>query len=110
MGKYNFYDYKGKELPEDINAPVIKMLIEKLNCPEAADFIKQFQKNKVCGSIQIFDKIQPKHIKLTANFGMIEGYDLVETKDTEKFMVSASKHIKNSNLDMKKKEQVKNGR
>ena len=102
---YNFYDYKGGKLPDDINEPVIEMLEQKLKCPEAAKFVKQFQNNKNCGNIQIFDKITPKHLKIVANFGMFEGYDLVETIETDRFIISAMKHIKNSKIDMKKRKE-----
>lgn len=102
MSKYNFYELKGKKLPEDINKPVIDMLENKLKCKEAADFIRKFQNNKNCGSVQIFDKKQPKYIKVTANYGMVEGFDLVETVENDRFVITASKHIKNDNLDMKK--------
>lgn len=102
MSKYNFYELKGKKLPDDVNQPVIDMLKDKLQCPEAVDFVLKFQKNKACGNIQIYDKNTPKMLKITTNFGMVEGFDLVETVDTGRFIVSGSKHIKNTNLDMKK--------
>lgn len=102
MPKYSFYELKGKKLPDDVNQPVIDMLKDKLQCQEAVDFVLEFQKNKACGNIQIYDKISPKMIKITTNFGMVEGFDLVKTVDTDRFIVSGSKHIKNTNLDMKK--------
>lgn len=109
MPKYNFYELKDavrtrklKELPSDVNQPVIDMLTNKLKCNEAVEFVKRFQAFKDHGNIQIFDKSQPKMIKITTNYGMIEGFDLVETIENERFIISASKHIKNDNLDMKK--------
>lgn len=103
-GKYNFYEHRGKKLPEDINGPVIDTIINKLGCPEAAEFVKKFQNNKACGSVQIVDKKNPKHIKISVNWGMVEGYDLIESIETERFFVTALKHIKNDNVDMKKQE------
>lgn len=117
MPKYNFYEIKEairtrklKELPEDINEPVIDMLANKLKCTEAIDFVKKFQTFKDHGNIQIFDKSQPKMIKITTNYGMVEGFDLIESVENERFVITAFKHIKNDNLDMKKKEErSKNG-
>ena len=117
MFKYSFHELREKIqkrllkiLPIDINKPVLDMLYNKLKCPEAAKFIEKFQSELDCGNVQIFDKLQPKHIKITTNFGMVEGYDLAETVETDRYIVTASKHIKNDNLDMKKKDQVQNGR
>jgi hypothetical protein len=104
MQKYNFYDLKGKTVPEDLNFPVKKMILNELDCPEALDEFEDLEKHKDCGSVGIYYKDSPKHIEIKTNYGMTEGWDLVKTLTTEKFIIVTKKHIKNHNLNMKKKE------
>ena len=107
MQKYNFYELKGKQLPDDVNEPVHKMLNNSLKCPEASQYLKKMEKVLNCGELQIFCKDAPKFIKIKVNYGMVEGYDLCEDEDTERFSITALKHIKNNFLSMKKPERMK---
>jgi hypothetical protein len=100
--KYNFYELKGKKLPDDINTPVHTMLIDDLQCPEISVALRNMESNKNCGEIQIFFKDKPKYLKIKTNFGMVEGYDLVTDHSTDRLDYSVSVHIKNSMLSMKK--------
>jgi hypothetical protein len=107
MPRYNFYDIKGGAVPADLNEPVRKMLVENMNCPEAVKVLDEFEKFKNCGEIQIFDKKTMKNVTIKTNYGMVEGYDLVKTVNSDKYIIVSKKHIKNHNISMKK--EVKNG-
>lgn len=102
MAKYNFHVLKGNDLPDNINEPVHKVLIENLKCPEAAAALREFEKHKNCGEIQIVDKLTPRVIRIKTNYGMVEGYDLLKTFDGSRYTVTACKHIKNHMITMKK--------
>ena len=102
MPKYNFYDIKGKEVPADLNDPVKAMLRDSFKCPEAIPELENFEKNKNCGEIQIFDQNSYRNVTIKTNYGMVEGFDLVKTVNTETRVIIVKKHIKNSNLSMKK--------
>jgi hypothetical protein len=106
--RYNFYTLRGQKLPDDINSPVHEMLVDSLKCPEASEVLKELEKTGSCGEIQIFDKVHPKTIRVKTNYGMVEGYDLFKTIQTDRFTVVGFKHIKNHRLSMKK--EVKDGR
>jgi hypothetical protein len=107
MSRYNFYDIKGKDVPENINEPVKKMLVENMGCPDAVAILEEYEKHKNCGEIQIFDKKTMKNVTIKTNYGMVEGYDLIRTMDTDKYVIVSKKHIKNHNISMKK--EAKNG-
>lgn len=105
--KYNFYSLKtkvqnGESLPEDINASVHNMLINKLGCAEASEALRELERSGNCGGIQIFCKDAPKYIKISTNYGMVEGYDLCEDHITPKFSFTVTRHIKNPALEMSK--------
>jgi hypothetical protein len=109
MQKYNFYQlkdlvFKGKSLPADVNAPVHRVINENLGCPEASKALVSLEKSTACGELQIFFNDYPKFIKIKTNYGMVEGYDLVEDLKTERYSFSVLRHIKNENLSMKKPE------
>jgi hypothetical protein len=102
MPRYNFYAVKGGSVPSDLNAPVKKMLLEDLKCPEAVAELELMEKHKNCGSIGVFYKDSPKSVEIKTNYGMVEGYDLVKTVNADKHVLICKKHIKNPNLSMKK--------
>jgi hypothetical protein len=107
--RYNFYTLRGQKLPDDVNAPVHEMLVNALQCPEASEMLKELEKAGSCGEIQIFDKVHPKTIRIKTNYGMVEGYDLVKTVQTDRFTIVGLKHIKNHRLSMKKEVQDGHG-
>jgi hypothetical protein len=107
MQKYNFYVIQAKirnggDVPADLNDPVKTMLAESFKCPEAIEELADFEKHKNCGEIQIFDKSSFRNITVKTNYGMVEGYDLVKTINTDTRVIITKKHIKNPNLSMKK--------
>ena len=107
--KYKYWDIKGKKVPDDLNLPVVEML--QSYCPEAVAMFMTLQNDRACGELQIYDKEQPKTIRIKTSYGMCEGYDLIKTKNTAdgRFSIAALKHIKNHKLIMKKPEGEKNG-
>jgi hypothetical protein len=106
MPRYKFHEIKGKAVPEDANEPVKKMLIDVLGCPEAVEELRELEKCKACGGLEIIPNNIPKMIQIKINWGMVEGYDLVKYRKTEKMSLVSYKHIKNVNMDFRKE---KNG-
>lgn len=102
MQKYNFFDIRGKDVPEDLNKPVHDMLINDLKCSEASEELRLMEKGKNCGGIQIFFKDKPKYIDIKTNYGMVEGYDQCRDFNTDRYMFTVKRHIKNHMLSMKK--------
>jgi hypothetical protein len=104
MPKYNFYEIKGKDVPADLNDPVKKMLLDDLKCPEAVLELLDFQQHKNCGEIAIYYENDTRAVIIKVNWGMAEGYDLVKMYQAGEKRIVPKKHIKNSNLTMKRGE------
>jgi hypothetical protein len=103
---YKFHELKRKPVPDDANDPVEKMLSEELGSKTAVEVLKSHRKNRVCGSIQVFDLINPKLISIKTNFGMVEGSDLIREHDeiingVKRFHIVSLIHRKNENMDFK---------
>lgn len=97
---------KGKSVPEDANAPVENMLLNDLGSKIACESLKSMRRDKVCGSIQVFDLVNPKLLTIKTNFGMVEGSDLIKEHDeiidgVRRFHVVVLRHIKNENMNFK---------
>jgi len=112
MQKYNFYELKnnkrtGKNLPSDVNEPVHKLLIEKLDAKPVSDKLKEMELFGRCGKIQVFFKDHPKYMVFHVKDGMIPIYELNDDYETEKLCFTATTTIKNNMLSMEKPKWLK---
>ena len=103
MARYKFHELKGKtKLPDDVNRPILDMIGLAWPVEEIKAAILKHQKNKSFGKIDIIDRETGKRMSMNVHYGIIEGCDLVETVETDRFLIHSSKHIKNENVDFKK--------
>ena len=107
MAKYNFHDYPhGRNLPDDINDPIKKVVMDGMKCPEIVTEIEDLQKHGNCGGIEAVSKKDGKSVDFECNFGVFPKYFLYKTIETPDYFIRVRKQIKNHYVDMKNHKKV----
>ncbi len=108
MQKYNAWELKGRELPEDVNSTIVE-IVARFQHPPLIEAIERVRKGQLHGTITLFDTDGVTIAKFSVRRGIVYDGELQRTTEGENdyrprkpYRVQWRQHLRNDLVSWRK--------